>query len=90
MDDDNYATSETPAQALTQLGSVVVNKRSKKPTTTRSFQISCPPPKTLSLELVTKDYTATTSTSTSHEPPSIEEVCARIRAFEYDLHETVY
>jgi hypothetical protein len=44
-----------------------------------SFRISCPPPKTLSLELVgTKDYTTTAFTSTSDEPPSIEEVGARI------------
>ncbi|MBE0511944.1 hypothetical protein IBX38_02710 [Candidatus Bathyarchaeota archaeon] len=71
-------------------------------TTTRSFQVSRPPPKTLSLEavvvvnkfrkkppqlptsrpaahpekvgleLVTKGYTTSTSTSTSDEPPSIE------------------
>ncbi|MDH5390817.1 MAG: hypothetical protein OEX10_06665 [Candidatus Bathyarchaeota archaeon] len=50
LNDDNYAASGTPAQASTRLTSVVVSLFLSLLTTTRSFQTSCPPPKTLSLE----------------------------------------
>ncbi|MDH5390986.1 MAG: hypothetical protein OEX10_07540 [Candidatus Bathyarchaeota archaeon] len=54
--DDNYTTSETPAQASTQLRRVVVGSfPNLLPTTTPTFQISCPPPKRLSLEVVVVD-----------------------------------
>jgi hypothetical protein len=92
MDGDNYATSETPAQALTQpRSSCCCEQKIGKNHHNSHLPDQLPTPEN------------TQSRSSCHqglhdnyfhinldEPPSIEEVCARIRAFEYDLQETVY